>query len=152
MLIVDKVRHYCADKINSESCTTIVFYTVIIDWTMDSESCTTIVFYTVIRDWTMDSESWTTIVFYTVIRDWTMNSESCATIVFYTVVKDWTMNATVNPSLSHPGIPGVTLCFCTGSYAARPAPPAAADSCSRDNFWTTFWISFIFGTIVGPDL
>ena len=28
----------------------------------------------------------------------------------------------------------------------------AADSCSRDNFWTTFWISFIFGTIVGPDL
>ena len=33
------------------------------------------------------------------------------------------------------------------------APPAAAaDSCSRDNFWTTFWISFIFGTIVGPDL
>ena len=33
-----------------------------------------------------------------------------------------------------------------------PAPPPAADSCSRDNFWTTFWISFIFGTIVGPDL
>ena len=31
-------------------------------------------------------------------------------------------------------------------------PPPAADSCSRDNFWTTFWISFIFGTIVGPDL
>ena len=26
------------------------------------------------------------------------------------------------------------------------------DSCSRNNFWTTFWISFIFGTIVGPDL
>ena len=51
--------------------------------------------------------------------------------------------------LSHHGIPGVTLCFCTGSYAA--APPAAA-SCPRDNFWTTFWISFIFGTIVGPDL
>ena len=48
--------------------------------------------------------------------------------------------------LSHPSIPGVTLCFCTGSYAA------AADSCSHDNFWTTFWISFIFGTIIGPDL
>ena len=25
--------------------------------------------------------------------------------------------------LSHPGIPGVTLCFCTGSYAAaKPLP------------------------------
>ena len=34
----------------------------------------------------------------------------------------------------------------------RPLPAPAADSCSRDNFWTTFWISFIFGTIVGPDL
>ena len=22
----------------------------------------------------------------------------------------------------------------------------------HENFWTTFWISFIFGTIVGPDL
>ena len=33
-----------------------------------------------------------------------------------------------------------------------PPPPPAADSCSRDNFWTTFWISFIFSTIVGPDL
>ena len=32
-----------------------------------------------------------------------------------------------------------------------PLPPAA-DSCSRDNFWTAFRISFIFGTIVGPDL
>ena len=31
-------------------------------------------------------------------------------------------------------------------------PPPATDSCSRDNFWTTFWISFIFGKIVGPDL
>ena len=33
-----------------------------------------------------------------------------------------------------------------------PPPPPAADFCSRDNFWTTFRISFIFGTIVGPDL
>ena len=31
-------------------------------------------------------------------------------------------------------------------------PPPAADTCSWDNFWTTFRISFIFGTIVGPDL
>ena len=31
-------------------------------------------------------------------------------------------------------------------------PPPAADSCSRDNFWMTFWISFIFSTIVDPDL
>ena len=29
---------------------------------------------------------------------------------------------------------------------------SAADSSSHDNFWTTFAISFIFGTIVGPDL
>ena len=28
--------------------------------------------------------------------------------------------------LSHPGIPGVTLCFCTGSYAAAGAAAAAA--------------------------
>ena len=28
--------------------------------------------------------------------------------------------------LSHPGIPGVTLCFCTGSYAAAAAAAAAA--------------------------
>ena len=34
----------------------------------------------------------------------------------------------------------------------RRRRPPAADSCLRDNFWTTFWISFIFGTIVGPDL
>ena len=34
----------------------------------------------------------------------------------------------------------------------RRRRPPAADSCSRDNFWTTFGISFIFGTIVGPDL
>ena len=26
--------------------------------------------------------------------------------------------------LSHPGIPGVTLCFCTGSYAAAAAAAA----------------------------
>ena len=34
----------------------------------------------------------------------------------------------------------------------RRRPQPAAASCPRDNFWTTFWISFIFGTIVGPDL
>ena len=33
----------------------------------------------------------------------------------------------------------------------RPPPSPPADSCSRDNFWTIFWISFIFGLIVGPD-
>ena len=32
-----------------------------------------------------------------------------------------------------------------------PPPPPAANSCSRDNFWTTFWISFNFCTIDGPD-
>ena len=41
-----------------------------------------------------------------------------------------------------------------GDYVFVPVrtPPPAADSCSRDNFWTTFWISLIFGTIVGPDV
>ena len=55
--------------------------------------------------------------------------------------------------ISHPGIPGVTLCFCTGSYAAAAAAAAADDDdfCPHDNFWTTFWISLIFGTIVDPD-
>ena len=33
----------------------------------------------------------------------------------------------------------------------RTLPPPASDSCSLDNFWTTFWIFFISGTI-GPDL
>ena len=28
--------------------------------------------------------------------------------------------------LSHPGIPGMTLCFCTGSYASAGATAAAA--------------------------
>ena len=57
--------------------------------------------------------------------------------------------------LSHPGIPGVTLCIVpvrTPPPPPPPPPPPAADSCPRDNFWTTFGISFIFGTIVGPDL
>ena len=35
----------------------------------------------------------------------------------------------------------MTLCFVP---FRTPPPPPAADSCSRDNFWTTFWISFIF--------
>ena len=34
----------------------------------------------------------------------------------------------------------------------RTPPPPAADPCPRDNIWTTFWISFIFSTIVGPNL
>ena len=37
-------------------------------------------------------------------------------------------------------------------FLYRPLAPPAADSCSRDNFWTIFRISFMFGTIVGPDL
>ena len=51
----------------------------------------------------------------------------------------------------HPGIPGVTLYFCTGLYAAA-AVAATAGRSTRDNFWTTFQISFIFGMIDGPDL
>ena len=42
-----------------------------------------------------------------------------------------------------------------GNYVFVPVhtpAAAAADSCSRYNFWTTFGISFICGTIVGPDL
>ena len=62
--------------------------------------------------------------------------------------------------LSHPGIPRVTLCFCTGSYTATDALSHTGGDFmflyrfvwSCDNFWTTFWISFIFGWIVGPDL
>ena len=56
--------------------------------------------------------------------------------------------------LSHPG--GWLYVFVPVRTPAPapppPAPPPAADSCPRDNFWTTFGISFIFGTIVGPDL
>ena len=44
------------------------------------------------------------------------------------------------------------LQICLYLCIITPPPPPAADSCSRNNFWTTFWISFIFGTIVGPDL
>ena len=31
------------------------------------------------------------------------------------------------------------------------AAAAATDFCSRHNFLQTFWISFIFGMVVGPD-
>ena len=51
--------------------------------------------------------------------------------------------------LSHPSIPEVTVFVPVCKLAA--ATPSA-DFFSRNNFWTTFWISFIFGTIVGPDL
>ena len=44
------------------------------------------------------------------------------------------------------------LCFCTDSYTATTPQPLAADFCSRNNFQTTFWISFIFGGIDVPDL
>ena len=44
-------------------------------------------------------------------------------------------------------IPGVTLCF-----VPVRTPPPVADFCTRENFWKTFWNSFNFGTIVGPDL
>ena len=49
--------------------------------------------------------------------------------------------------LSHPGIPGVTLCFCTGSYAAAAAGGVGvggAASCPRDNFWNNFSDFFHF--------
>ena len=49
---------------------------------------------------------------------------------------------------SPPGIPGVTLCF----YRFVHRRHRRTESCSSDNFWTTFWISFISGTIVGPKL
>ena len=42
--------------------------------------------------------------------------------------------------LSDPGIPGWLYLF-----VPLRKPPQAADSCSRNNFWTTFWISFMFG-------
>ena len=63
------------------------------------------------------------------------------------LVTPYIWHCRLKSSLSHPSIPGVTLCFCIGSYAAAAT---AADSCSRDNFRTTFWISFVFATIVDP--
>ena len=64
------------------------------------------------------------------------------------------MQCCVKPLLSHPSILGWLYVFVPVRTPPPPPPPPspAADSCSRDNFWTTFWISFIFGTIVGPDL
>ena len=52
--------------------------------------------------------------------------------------------------IKSPRIPGRLYVFVP--VRMLPPPPPAADSCSRDNFLTTFWISFIFCTIVGPDL
>ena len=49
---------------------------------------------------------------------------------------------------SDPGILGLTMFFLT----VRTSPRPATDFCPHDNFLTTFWISLIFGTIVGPDL
>ena len=39
--------------------------------------------------------------------------------------------------LSHPSILGVTLCFCTGSYAAAAAAAAAAGSAAGRRFLFT---------------
>ena len=37
-------------------------------------------------------------------------------------------------------------------YVFVPVRMPPPDFCLRDNFWTTFSISFVFGTLVGPDL
>ena len=66
-------------------------------------------------------------------------------------VHNWIMDAR-NWIIQSPCIPWVTLCFCTGSYVPLPPPPPTTDICSRDNFWITFWISFIFGRINDPHL
>ena len=50
--------------------------------------------------------------------------------------------------IKSPQYTGDDLCFC--SYAT--AISTGRRFCSRDNFWTTFRISFIFGRIDGPDL
>ena len=59
-------------------------------------------------------------------------------------------NLSKSSSLSHPQVTW-------GDYVFVPVPTplraaAAADSCSYDNFRTTFHIAFIFGMIDGPDL
>ena len=51
--------------------------------------------------------------------------------------------------LNHPGIPEVTLCFCTGSHAAAAAARRFLFTRKLLNNFLDF---FIFGTIVGPDL
>ena len=54
---------------------------------------------------------------------------------------------------SHPGIPGVILCFCTGSYAAADTAAAAGRRfLSTRQLLNSFLDFFHFGMIVGPDL
>ena len=57
-----------------------------------------------------------------------------------------------NEFIKSPRYTGDDFMFFTGRTPPPPLPPPAADTCPHDNFWTTFLISFIFGTIVGPDL
>ena len=56
--------------------------------------------------------------------------------------------------LSHPGIPAVTLCFCSGRMSPLPPPPPlATESCSCDKKLLNDFSDFChFGRIDGPDL
>ena len=82
-----------------------------------------------IHNWSMAIHNWNKD-----IHNWNINFHN------------WILD-THNWIIKSPGIPGVTLCFCAGSYTPLPSPPPppTTDICSRDNFWTTFRISFIFG-------
>ena len=88
-----------------------------------------------IHNWTMAIHNWNKD-----IHNWNISFHN-----WILDVHDWIMD-TPNWIIKSPGISGVTLCFFAGSYAPLP-PPLTTDICSRDNFWTTFRIPFIFGRI-----
>ena len=95
-----------------------------------------------IYNWSMAIHNWNKD-----IHNWNINFHN-----WILDVHNWIMD-THNWIIKSPGIPGVTLCFCAGSYAPLLSPPPpTTDICSRDNFWTTFRIAFIFGRINDPHM
>ena len=91
-----------------------------------------------IHNWIMAIHNWNND-----IHDWNINFHN-----WILDVHNWMMD-TQNWIIRSAEIPGVTLCFCTSSYAPLPpAPPLqTTDICSRDKFWTIFRIPFILGSI-----
>ena len=87
-------------------------------------SYTLIFSYIISNDWFLNDFMWLStflcyiLCYLTVHRTQSSAQKLC---LMWWLLTHWPlgeMGVILNVSLSHPGIPGVTLCFCTGSYAA----------------------------------
>ena len=70
------------------------------------------------------------------------------------VSQEWEGWLTLNKRVVNQSFMTMTMTFWWTKWGVRIywKVPLAAESCSRDNFWTTFQIFFIFGRIDGSDL